>query len=85
MDKATVVTFRLPTAKKKALDSIAEGLDRDRSYVLNEAVDNFLEMHRWQIEQIKKGMAEAKAGKFAPEEEVAEAFARFRRVKTKRK
>ena len=84
MEKATL-TFRILAAKKKALDSIAKDLDRDRSYVLNEAVDHFLELHRWQIEQIKKSLTEARAGKFVPDVEVAEAFARFRRVKNKRK
>lgn len=79
-DKETV-TFRIPAAKKKALDSIAQGLDRDRSYVLNEAVNNFLELHQWQIDQIKKGLAEVKAGKFVPEAEV-EAF--FEQVRKRR-
>lgn len=79
-DKATV-TFRIPAAKKKALDSIAQGLDRDRSYVLNEAVNNFLELHQWQIDQIKKGLAEVEAGKFVPEAEV-EAF--FKQVRKRR-
>ena len=33
------ITFRLDADKKKALDAIAAGLDRDRSYVLNEALE----------------------------------------------
>ena len=78
MDLKTI-SFRLPNKKKDALDAIATALDRDRSYVLNEAVDAYLEVHRWQIEHIKAGLRQAAAGKFATKAEVAAAFKRWRR------
>ncbi len=78
MDKETV-TFRLDEDKKKALDEVAAGMDRDRSYVLNEAVDYYLDLHRWQLEHIRHGLAEANAGRFASEKEVSAVFARLRR------
>ena len=83
MENKDTVTFRLAAAKKKALDRVAAGLDRDRSYVLNEAVDYYLDLHRWQVEHIKQGLAEARAGNFASDEDVAEAFTRFRRRRDK--
>ncbi len=46
------VTFRLDAEKRNALDTIAAGLDRDRSYVINEAIALYLEMHQWQIQEI---------------------------------
>lgn len=58
-----------------ALDAIAANMDRDRSYVLNEAIAIYLEMHKWQIEEIKKGIAEADAGDFASEQEIETVFA----------
>ncbi|MGE5327113.1 MAG: CopG family ribbon-helix-helix protein [Deltaproteobacteria bacterium] len=78
MGKSTI-TFRLDTAKREALDTIAEINDRDRSYVLNEAVDAYLGVHDWQVEHIKKGLKQAQSGKFAGENEVRKAFARWRR------
>jgi len=75
----TTITFRLDTDKREALDTIAEVADRDRSYVLNEAIDAYLDAHQWQIEHIKNGLRQAKAGQFATEKEVARAFARWRR------
>jgi predicted transcriptional regulator len=74
-----MVTFRLDNEKRRALDLIAAGLDRDRSYVLNEAISNYLDVHQWQIEHIKAGLKEANAGKFATEKEVAAAFAKWRK------
>jgi len=75
----TTITFRLDADKREALDTIAEVADRDRSYVLNEAIDAYLDAHQWQIEHIKKGLRQAEAGQFATEKEVARAFARWRR------
>lgn len=73
MAKETIA-FRLDEGKRVALDAIAQSLDRDRSYVINEAIENYLEVHQWQIEEIKKAIAEADAGKFASEEKVNNFF-----------
>ena len=77
MNKQTV-TVRLEPKKKKALDAIATEMDRDRSYVLNEAIDNYLEVHDWQIEHIRKGLRQADSGYFAKDGEVAANFAKWR-------
>jgi predicted transcriptional regulator len=45
-----------------ALDEIAEALERDRSAVINEALDTYIELHHWQIEHIKRGLADAQSG-----------------------
>ena len=71
------ITFRLDSGKRAALDEIAAGVDRDRSYLINEAITLYLEMHQWQIEEIHRGIAEADAGDFATEEEVSAVFARL--------
>jgi RHH-type transcriptional regulator, rel operon repressor / antitoxin RelB len=71
------VTFRLERDKRAALDAIAAGLDRDRSYVLNEAITAYLEIHQWQIEEIQKGIAEAEVEDFASEAEVGAMFSKL--------
>ena len=77
MNKETI-TFRLDMDKKRALDAIAAGIDRNRSYVLNEAIRTFLETHEWQVEHIKEGLRQANAGRFATGAEVAKAFGKWR-------
>ena len=71
------ITFRLDSEKKALLDAIAAGLDRDRTYVLNEAVQLYLEMHYLQIAEIEQGLVEAEAGDFATDEEVQTVFAKL--------
>jgi predicted transcriptional regulator len=62
MDKQTI-TFRADRKRVKALDRLARSLDRDRSYILNEAVEQYLSVHQYHLEQIEKGVDEARAGK----------------------
>ena len=73
------ITFRVDAQKRKALDAIAAGIDRDRSYVLNEAINNYLEVHQWQAAHIKEGLRQADAGEFAKKSKVTAAFARWRK------
>jgi predicted transcriptional regulator len=78
MGKETV-TFRVDKDTRKTLDVIAASIDRDRSYVLNEAVKAYVDAHQWQVEHIMRGVKQADAGKFASEAEVKKAFARWRK------
>lgn len=71
------VTFRLDAEKRAELDAMGKALDRDRSYLLNEAVDAYLEVHRWQLAHIREGVRQADAGELASDEEVAAAFDRW--------
>ena len=62
MDKQTI-SFRIDSEKVSALDTLAETLDRDRTYLLNEAVTAYLDVQQWHLEQIKAGLRQAQAGK----------------------
>jgi predicted transcriptional regulator len=59
---AKQISFRTPSEKIDALDRVAEALDRDRSYIINQALDAFLEVHDWQVAHIAAAKAEADAG-----------------------
>jgi len=64
------VTFRAPGSKIKALDSLAALQQRDRSFVLNEAVDQDLSLNEYHIALIQEGIRQADAGELVPHEEV---------------
>ncbi len=74
-----IISFSPGRRRKQAIDTIATALNRDRSYVLNEAIDAYLEVHQWGIEHIEKGLQQANAGKFASGGAVAAAFERWRK------
>ena len=79
MDKT--VSFRTDSKKVAALDSLASLQDRDRSYLLNQAVDNYLDLQQYQIALIEKGIEQADAGELVDHAEVEKMVARLLRTK----
>jgi len=84
MGTPTTISFRTDDKKKDELDRVAQSLDRDRSWVINMAIDNFLELQRWQLEQVEKGLQDLEAGLFVSHEEMGKRIARRVRKKSVR-
>lgn len=63
------VTFRMGKERIKELDELGKCYDRDRSYIVNEAVEEYLTRRHWQLEEVKRALAEVKEGKVLTEEE----------------
>jgi predicted transcriptional regulator len=78
MEKSNI-TVRLSADKIALLDQLAKVDDRDRTYVIKLAIDRYLAHHQWQVDEIKKAIAEADAGDFASDQEVEELFAKWTR------
>jgi len=79
MDKT--VSFRTDSKKVEALDALASVYDRDRSYLLNEAVDNYLDLQQYHIELIEKGIRQADAGELVDHSDVEKMVAKLRSKK----
>jgi predicted transcriptional regulator len=77
MTKATL-SFRTDEDIRDRLDRLAGTRQRDRSFLINEAIEQYLELSDWQEAQIRAGIEEADRGEFATEEEVEAVFAKWR-------
>jgi len=77
MKEKETISFRIDSSKKNSLDAIAESLDRDRTFVINEAIAHYVEIHEWQISHIKKGVEQANQGEFATEEEIQSVLKKY--------
>jgi len=77
-DKQTI-SFRMDEDKVEALEALSEALDRDRTYLLNEAVSAYLEVQRWHMEQIERRIRQADAGKLVDHDKVKKMVAGWRR------
>jgi len=75
--KKVNVTCRLDSEAVALLDTLGANLDRDRSYLIKDAVNRYIATHRWQIEEIERGIAEADAGDFASASKVEAMFAKL--------
>ena len=70
-------TIRSDSKKVKQLDRLASQMDRSRNYLVNQAIDQLLELHAWQIEHTKEGIKAADAGRFASDAEMERVFNKY--------
>ena len=71
------VSVRIDRKNREELDKLADHMDRDRSYLVNEAVGSYLARRHWEEEHIKESLRQARAGKFATDEQVEAAYDAF--------
>jgi len=77
-----VFTVRISPEKQRQLDALAQVLDRSRNWVVSDAIDQYLDVQAWQIEQIRHGVEEADRGELVSHEEVStEAHAKIRKAR----
>lgn len=70
MSTPKTVSFRIDSDKVEALDKIAATMQRDRSFLLNEAVDAYLEWSAAFEYSIRRGLEDARAGRLVDHEVV---------------
>jgi predicted transcriptional regulator len=64
------ISFRALAEKIETLDSLAAAHDSSRSYLINEAIANYIELHAYQDALVRKGLAEMRKGRVVSHEEV---------------
>ena len=79
MSESAVLTLRLDAKLKKQLDRLSKSMSRSRSFVAAQAIQEYVSVNEWQINEIKKGLAEADAGDFATDAEMQQTIRRLTR------
>jgi predicted transcriptional regulator len=64
------ISFRADTEKIDALDSLAAAQDRSRSYLINEAITNYIQLHAYHDALVRKGLEDMRRGRVVSHEEV---------------
>ena len=70
MGSPRTISFRIAPEKVAELDGIAKALDRDRSYLLNEAVESYLSEQRRFAAMVEEGLEDLRSGRHFTHEEV---------------
>lgn len=81
MSALKTISFRMPADTVETLDALAETMDRDRTHLLNEAVERYLELNEYHVKLIQMGLRAAEAGEFVPHAEMKKLIARMKRGK----
>jgi RHH-type transcriptional regulator, rel operon repressor / antitoxin RelB len=77
MSESSVLTLRLDAKLKNQLDRLSKAMNRSRSYVAAQAIQEFVTLNEWQISEIKKALAEADRGDFASDKQVQQTLRRW--------
>ena len=75
------ISFRAVAEKITALDSLAAAQNRPRSYLINEAITNYIELHAYQDEVVRKGLEEMRKGHVLSHAEVIKRLKRTGRAR----
>jgi predicted transcriptional regulator len=70
MSTPRIISFRLAPEKVAELDVIAKSMDRDRSYLLNEAVETYLGEQRRFAAMVEEGLEASRKGELVDDEDV---------------
>lgn len=70
MNKTAPVSVRLDAALNERVTAVARTLDRPKSWVIEQAVQDFVAMQEWQLAAIDEGLRAADAARVVPHEDV---------------
>jgi predicted transcriptional regulator len=71
MSKGLPVSIRLEPELNEHVAAIAAALDRPKSWVIEQAIREFVDVQAWQLAAIDAGIASADAGRVVAHEDVA--------------
>ena len=74
MGAEKTTTIRMDARTLKRLDGIAHAMSRSRTWVINQAVERYLDYEEWFAGAVKRGLREAEAGEFVEHELVVRAW-----------
>jgi predicted transcriptional regulator len=81
MSETKTISFRIKGEAVESLDALAATMDRDRTYLLNEAVERYLELNEYHVRLIEEGLRAAKEGKLVSHADVKKMIRKMGRKK----
>ena len=74
---STTMTIRLDDAVKSRLEGLAVAMHRTKSFLASEAIQKYIEINEWQIQEMQAAIEEADRGEFASDEAVNDLFSKW--------
>ena len=65
-----VMTIRIEPELKQKLGGLAQATARTQSYLVSEAIREYVEVNEWQVAAIQQGVRQADDGKLIPHDEI---------------
>ncbi len=71
MTRTVPLSLRISEQKAREIEALAKATERSKSWLLEQALDAYLETQSWQVARIERGLAELDRGEGQPHEEIA--------------
>jgi RHH-type transcriptional regulator, rel operon repressor / antitoxin RelB len=81
--ETTVVQLRLSKSTAEQIEHLAQTTGQDQSQLAEEALRQYVAFETEQLAKIHRGLDDAKAGRFATDEQIEATFNRYRAYRTK--
>ena len=72
----TITSIRLPDELRKKIERLAQATGRSKSFLMQEAIAQYVENESWQIAEIEEGLRADDAGEHVPAAEMEAFWAR---------
>ena len=59
---SSLISVRVPTEVAQRLEKLSQSVDRSKSYLAAEAIEEYLDLHEWQVQAIQSGLQEIEKG-----------------------
>jgi predicted transcriptional regulator len=67
---SSLISVRVPIAIADRLEHLSKTVERSKSYLAAEAIEEYLDIHEWQVQAIRAGLQEIEQGMVVDFEEV---------------
>ena len=67
---SSTMTIRLDDGLKDQLEKLAQSTHRSKSFLAAEAIQDYVNIHEWQIDETQKGISEATNGDLITHDEI---------------
>jgi predicted transcriptional regulator len=81
MPTEKTTTIRMEGRTLKRVDGLANAISRSRAWVINQAVERYLDYEEWFVSEVKQALKEAERGRLLDHETVAKRWERKRAAK----
>jgi predicted transcriptional regulator len=71
MTDTVALSFRITKDKARKVEALAKATERQKSWLLEQALDAYLEAQAWQVARVERGLRELEAGKSVAHDRVA--------------
>jgi len=72
MEPRNQVSFKIPVSTKNRIEQLAVATRRTKTFVIEEAIDQYLALNEWQLKSIQDALRDLEEGKVISQETMIE-------------